>query len=130
MTSCRARRDERGAAIVDVSLVLPLLLLVFLLVLQLGLMLHVRNTLIVSAAEGARVGARVDAELADGVARTEDLISGALNEAYAANVTSQRATVGGVAVVEVTVQAPLPVLALFGPEASLTVTARAFEERQ
>lgn len=122
--------DERGSAVVDFSLVLPLLLVVFLLVFQLGLALHVRNTLIASAAEGARVGARAGASLADGVTRTETLIAGALSETFARQVTAERASVGGVDVVEVRVVAPVPVIGLLGEGEGFDVTARAFAEDQ
>ena len=50
----RARADERGAAVVDFVLVLLVLLPLVLGILQLALVLHVRNTLASAAAEGAR----------------------------------------------------------------------------
>ncbi|HPF82377.1 TadE family protein, partial [Nostocoides australiense] len=61
---------ETGAAIADFAMVTGLLMFVFAAVFQLGLTLHIRNTLISCAAEGARVGARVDAAPGDAVART------------------------------------------------------------
>ena len=50
----RARSSERGAAVVDVVLVLLVLLPLVIGILQLALVLHVRNTLASAAAEGAR----------------------------------------------------------------------------
>lgn len=66
MTARRRRAEtsrdlEEGAAVADFALVAGLLMFVFAAVFQLGLTLHVRNTLISCAAEGARLGARVDA---------------------------------------------------------------------
>ena len=108
-----------------------LLSLLFLAVFQLGLALHIRNTLISCASEGARFGARADALPQDGVARTGQLIRASLADRYADNVTSTTTTtVGGVQVVQVRVEAPLPVLGALGPDRVLTVQARAFSEKQ
>ena len=51
-------------------MVAALLLFVAMGVFQLGLALYVRNTLISAASEGARYGARADAQPGDGMART------------------------------------------------------------
>ena len=123
-------RNEKGAAVVDFALVMPVLLVVFLLVFQLGLALHVRNTLLACATEGARAGARMAATPEDGVARTAELISGALSPNYASDITATTTSVGGVAVVEVTVRAPIPVIGLLGPDRALEIHARAFAESQ
>ena len=112
-------------------MVAALLLLVAMGVFQLGLALYVRNTLISAASEGARYGARADAEPADGVGRTESLISNALGASFAQDVTAARSvTPSGVRVVEVKVSAPLPVIGPIGPSGTLTVSGRAFSEEQ
>lgn len=112
-------------------MVAGLLLFVALAVFQLGLALYVRNTLIASASEGARYGARADASPGDATARTSSLITGALNSSFAGNVSAgSGTTAAGVRVVEVTVSAPLPVIGPIGPSGGLTVTGRAFSERQ
>ena len=72
--------DDRGSAVVDFTLTSVLLLFVFLAVFQLGLALHVRNTLVSCAAEGARYGAREGSSPEQGAARARDLISSALSE--------------------------------------------------
>lgn len=112
-------------------MVAALLLLVAMGVFQLGLALYVRNTLISAASEGARYGARADAGPADGVARTESLITNALGGSFAQDVSAARAvTTSGVRVVEVRVSAPLPVVGPIGPSGSMTVSGRAFSEEQ
>lgn len=121
--------DERGSAIVDFALVSGLVVLLALGVVQLALALHVRTTLIDCAAEGARLAALHDGELDDGVARTQALISGSLSPAYAQDVTARATTEDGVAMVEVDVTAPLPVIGLFGPGDVVSVTGRAVQER-
>ncbi|WP_299442603.1 TadE family protein [uncultured Phycicoccus sp.] len=126
-----ARRGrEAGAAVVDFSMVSVLLLAIFLAVVQLGLALHTRNTLISCASEGARFGARADARPGEGAARTSALVSASLSARYARAVTSREAVVGGVRVVEVRIVAPVPVLGLLGPEGRLDVVGRAFAEDQ
>ena len=112
-------------------MVAALLLFVAMGVFQLGLALYVRNSLISAASEGARFGARADAQPADGVARTESLITSALGASFAQDVTASRSvTASGVRVVQVRVVAPLPVIGPIGPSGLLTVSGRAFSEEQ
>src|SRR5665811_2286812 len=124
--------DEResGSAVADFAMVSGLLCLLFLAVFQLGLALHIRNTLISCASEGARFGARADATPADGAGRARQLISASLSDRYAGNVTAATTTVDGISVVQLRIEAPLPVLGPLGPDRVLSVRARAFSERQ
>jgi Flp pilus assembly protein TadG len=121
---------ESGSAVADFAMVAGLLSLLFVAVFQLGLALHIRNTLISCASEGARYGARVGATPQDGVARASQLISASLSPRYAEDVTAWASTVDGVAVVRLRVEAPLPVLGPLGPDRVLSVQARAFLESQ
>ena len=123
-------RPERGSAVADFVLVSGLVLALFLAVLQFGFALHVRNTLIACAAEGARLGARADADPQMGRERATELITSSISSRYAQDVTTEVATVGGVQVVVVRVRAPLPVLGPLGPSGELDVVGRAFEEAQ
>lgn len=106
------------------------LCVLFLAVFQLGLALHIRNTLIACASEGARYGSRANATSQDGVARASLLIRESLSDRYADNVTAVTTTVDGIAVVQVRIEAPLPVLGPLGPDRVLSVQARAFSEKQ
>ncbi len=74
---------QRGAAVVDFVLVLVVLVPVFLGVLQVALVLFVRNTVTAAASEGARYAATLGRDPADGAARTRSQISGALAGRYA-----------------------------------------------
>ena len=136
MTALRPSRDDRagtedGSAIAEFVMVAGLLLFVVLAVLQLAIALYVRNTLIASASEGARFGARADAAPGDGAARTEGLITSALNASFASDVSAQTTTTSdGVRVVVVTVVAPLPLIGPIGPAEGFTVQGRAFSEEQ
>ena len=121
---------ERGAAVSEFALVSGLVVFVFLAVLQLGLALHVRNTLTLAASEGARAGARLDAGPQEGVVRAREVASASLSARFARDISAERASVDGVAVVVVTIRAPIPMLGPIGPDRGLTVTGRAFEEAQ
>ena len=121
---------ESGSAVADFAMVAGLLSLLFVAVFQLGLALHIRNTLISCASEGARYGARADATAQDGVTRASQLVRASLPGRYADSVSAEDTTVNGVAVVRVRIVAPLPVLGPLGPDRVLSVQARAFSERQ
>jgi Flp pilus assembly protein TadG len=117
---------------VDFALVGGLLTLVFLSVVQLGLVVHVRNTLTDCASEGARWGAREDRSPEDGVARARELVTSELGAGYAQRIsgaTAGEVDVDGVRSVEVTLTAPLPLVGMVGPAGSLTVRGHAFDER-
>lgn len=100
----------------------------FLGLLQLGLALHVRNTLTAAAAEGARHAANADRTPADGIARTQQVIGAALSESLAGDVGAGYEDVGGVPTVYVEVRATLPVVGLLGPPRGLVVRGHALEE--
>ena len=117
--------NERGSAVVDFVLVGALLTLFFMSIVQLMLVLHVRNTLIDAAASGARYGALSDRTLMDARARTAELIGGALNSDFARDITSTEITIDGIRTLEVTVKAPLPVVGLIGPSEVLEVKGHA-----
>ena len=109
----------------DFVLVGGLLTLFFLSIVQLTLVLHVRNTLIDAAASGARYGTLADRSAVDARERTAELIGVALNPAFATDVTTGEATYQGIRTLEVTVRAPLPVIGLVGPRALLEVKGHA-----
>ncbi len=124
----RARRSQRGAAVVDFVLVLVVVVPLFLGILQVALVLHVRNTLTSAASEGARYAATVDRPVDAGATRTREQISGALAARYARAVTARPAAVEGAPGVEVEVTAEVPALGLWGPGVRLHVTGHAIEE--
>lgn len=122
------RRGERGAAVVDFVLVLVVLVPLFLGILQVGLVLHVRNTLTAAASEGARYAATVDRSPSAGVERTRSQIRGALAARFADHVSAHEVLVDGVPGVEVRVAADVPALGLWGPSVHLDVSGHAVEE--
>ncbi|MGO4491663.1 TadE family protein [Arthrobacter sp. 2YAF22_2] len=116
---------EYGSAVVDFVLVGALLTLFFLAVVQLALVLHVRNTLIDAAASGARYGTLADRGAADAKERTTQLIGVALTAEFARDVSTTETTYRGIRTLEVTVRAPLPVIGLIGPREMLEVKGHA-----
>lgn len=97
-------------------------------VLQLALALHVRNTLIWCAGEGARVGARAGSSPEQGAERARVLIGESLTRSYAHDVRASQRVEGGVPLVGVEVSAPLPLVAWWGPRSTVSVRGRAFAE--
>jgi Flp pilus assembly protein TadG len=95
-------------------MVVGLLTLLTLAVVQLGLALHVRNTLIDAAAEGARYSSLAGSDLPAGEQRTRDLIAAAVGPSYTHNVTATLDNYLGYPAIVVTVTAPLPVIGLVG----------------
>ena len=112
----------------EFTLVGILLTVLALAVVQLALALHVRNTVLDAAAEGARYAALAGSSDDDGIARTRDLIGTAISAEYADDVTASRSTVAGVPVVAMTVRTTLPVIGLLGLERGLEVTGHASVE--
>ena len=124
----RRTRCQRGSAVVDFVLVLVVLVPLFLGILQVGLVLYVRNTLAAAASEGARYAATRDADLADGQARTRDQIDDAVSGRFARDVDVRRVVVDGAPGVEVVVHARVPALGIGGPAVELDVSGHAVEE--
>lgn len=123
-----AGRDEDGAAVVDFVLVTLVLVPLVLGLLQVGLVLHVRNTLTAAATEGARYGATVDRTPADGARRAREQVRGAIASRFAQDVSARRETIGGVPTVVVTVHAVVPPLGLWGPGVDLRVSGHGVQE--
>jgi len=120
--------DEAGSAPAEFAMVAGLLTLLTLSVIQLGLALLVRNTVLDAAAEGARYAALADTTLADGRARTEDLISTALGRGYASNVSASYDDYLGQDAITVTVRTPLPLIGLIGLSSGMEVSGHASME--
>jgi Flp pilus assembly protein TadG len=123
----RLTRDD-GSAAVEFVLVGVLLTALTLGVIQLAFALHVRNTLLDAAAEGARFAALAGNSPEDGADRTRQLITSAVGADYAGGVAAGYTECFGVDATRVTVTAPLPLVGPFGPPRSLEVTGHAAAE--
>jgi len=134
MTRRRPRGEppDAGAAVVDFVGVSILLLALVLVVLQLGIVLHVRNVVISAAQEGARHDANADVvDLREGKAVTEAAVAQALSAKAAAAATVGDPVVvpvgDGLQAVEVTVDVDVP-LVLPLPPVHLRVRGHALRE--
>jgi hypothetical protein len=121
------RRDD-GSAPAEFVMVGALLTVVTLSVVQLALALHIRNTVLDAASEGARFAALADNGLPDGATRARDLITVALGRGYASNVTASYGWYLGHRAAIVTVRTPLPLVGLVGIDGGLEVSGHASVE--
>ena len=124
----RSLGGEDGSAAAEFVMVGALLTVLTLGVMQLGLALLVRNTVLDAAAEGARYAALADSGLGEGAARTRELITTSIGPAYATDVEASYGDYGGFPSVQVRVVAPLPLVALFGVDRGLEVVGHAAVE--
>jgi hypothetical protein len=120
-----ARVDEAGSSPVEFVLVGGLLTVLTLAVLQLALVVYVRNVVHDAAVEGAYRAALADATLADGEARTREIVTRAVGAAYAQEIVVDKGTDMGSPSVIVTVRAPLPLAGLLGVPRTMEVSAHA-----
>lgn len=124
----RGHDRERGSAVVDFVLVLFLLLPLVIGILQVALVLHVRNTLASAAAEGARWAAVSGSSPQMGEQKAREQIAGALAADLAGDVVITPALVGGASGFEAVIEADVPVLGLGGPAIRVRVSGHAVAE--
>lgn len=120
--------SERGSAATEFVLVMLVLLPMFLGIFQLGLFLHVRNTLTACAHEGARQAANYNGDLAEGEAVAKDCIVGALSAGMASGVVSDVGSADGQPLVIMRVNAVMPAIGFWGPRFTFTVAGHAVKE--
>jgi len=124
-------RGERGSSVVEFVLVTVLVLFLFLLVAQVGLVLHARNVLVAAAAEGARYGANADRADEDGAARALQVVADSLPGGVAASAQAHagpRPAGADPQVVDIVLSSDLPVVFLAVGPLHLTVHGHALKE--
>lgn len=126
----RGTRDDRGSSVVDFSLVSVLVVALFLIVMQVGVVLHSRNVITAAAAEGARFAANADRTPQDGADRARELLRESFSDDKVdrMQITATRTTTDGLDTVAVTVRAPLPTVFLPAGPLRITVDGHALEE--
>lgn len=122
------QRRDSGSAIVDFVLITIVLVPLVLGIVQLGLVLYVRNVAASAASEGARYGATLGHSPGDGAGRAESQLRGVV-AGRVARVSAGRQSVGGAPGVVVTITVKVPALGLGGPAVSLTVRGHAVTEQ-
>lgn len=126
----RASRGDGGSAVVDFILVGTLLLFVFLGVIQVGLVLYVRNTLAADAAEGARHAASLGVDPASGGPYAQQLVERTVPARKDTRCVGEaQGGPGGTPLVEVTCTAQVPLsLVPLGASVGVTVHGHAVKE--
>lgn len=118
-------RDDRGSSAVEFVLVGSLLTALTLAILQLGFAIYVRNILHDAAVTAAFHAALIDTSLREGEQRAEELITDAVGAEYAGDVAVTEGVQGGIAVIQVRVRAPVPLIGFIGVPDVWEVSARA-----
>jgi Flp pilus assembly protein TadG len=108
----RGSDSDAGAAVVDFVLVGTLLLFLFLGIVQVGLILHMRNVVTANAAEAARYAANLYVDPAAGGAKAHDLTAEELSHTVADAMTCNSRLAGHLVTVECDGQLPLSFLPL------------------
>lgn len=121
-----ATADERGSAVAESVMVMGLLALLFAAILQFGLIIHIRNTVIDAASAGARYGALGDRTPDDGAARTRELLAGSVPGGEIADVSAAVAGEAGPAMVTVTVRTSMPMVGFVTGPVDLEATGHAY----
>jgi Flp pilus assembly protein TadG len=103
---------DDGAAVVDFVLVGTLLLFLFLGIVQVGLILHMRNVVTANAAEAARYAANLNVDPSAGGAKAHDLTAQELSHTVADAMTCNSRLTGHLVTVECDGQLPLSFLPL------------------
>lgn len=108
-------------------MVSALLVLLAMAVLQLALMIHVRNTLIDAASAGARLGALHDRTAEDGADRAASLIESSIASRYAEDIGYEYEHLEDGRVLRITVRAQVPVLGILPGVRETEVSGSAYE---
>lgn len=94
-------------------------------ILQLGVIIHTRNTMIDAASAGARLAALADRSLTDGQHRSATLLSGSIPNSTSAEITIQRDSNGEL--ITVTIHHQMPLVGFMTGPVPLTATAQAYD---
>jgi len=126
-----ARRRDAGAAPVEFVMVGTLLLFLILGVIQVGLFLHIRNTLAADAAEGARHAANLGVAAWDGGPYAQRLIATTIPGRADSTCTGEPVRdPSGLALVEVRCSVTVPLsLVPLGAKRTIVVVGHAIKEQ-
>ncbi|WP_319804476.1 TadE/TadG family type IV pilus assembly protein [Nocardioides malaquae] len=122
------RRDEQGTAVVDFVLVMLVLVPLVLAIMQVSLVLYVRNTVALAASEGARHAAAWGASPQDGLERTRQQWTGAVSSRFVTDSRIEAVEFAGAPAYRVVVEVDVPALGLGGPGVGFEVSGSAVIE--
>ncbi|MFJ5108155.1 MULTISPECIES: TadE family protein [unclassified Glutamicibacter] len=101
---------ENGSAVAEFVMVTTLLVVIAMMLIQLALVLHVRNTLIDAASNGAHYGALANRSVSDARSRTRILITESLHGGFARDIAVSTTRVGDSQLVTVSVNTRVPLI--------------------
>lgn len=118
-------RNDTGAIVAESAMIIALVTLLCGTIMQLGVIIHTKNTMIDAASAGARHAALADRSLADGQQRTLSLLSESIPNAGSAEVQMIHEAGGERITVIVTHRVPL--LGFLTGPIPLSATAQAYD---
>lgn len=118
-------RNDSGAIVAESAMIIALVTLLCGTIMQLGVIIHTKNTMIDAASAGARHAALADRSLMDGRQRTVSLLLGSIPNADAAQVQILHEADGERITVTVTHRVPL--LGFLTGPIPLSATAQAYD---
>lgn len=118
-------QEDAGAIVAESAMIIALVTLLCGTILQLGVIIHTRNTMIDAASAGARYAALADRNLTDGQNRTAALLTSSIPNAESATITIGRESEGEL--IRVTVTHRLPLLGFITAPIPLSATAQAYD---
>lgn len=121
-------RTEGGSAVVDFVLVTVLLVPLVLAIMQIALVMYVRNTVALAASEGARHAAAWESTPEDGLTRARDQWADAMASEFVTASRIEALEVDGSAIYRVVVDVVVPALGLGGPTVEFEVSGSALVE--
>lgn len=125
-------RGDDGSAVAEFVFVSVFLIVLVLAILQVAMILHMRNVAVAAVVDGARYAANADRDCADGTAKARELIEDAIAKADVVEAGCEPGVVGNTEVVRVTatVRLPLLLLDLMPTDVTIEVQGRAVKEGQ
>lgn len=124
----RPGRDERGSAVVDFVLVMLVLVPLVVALMQVALVMYVRNTVSMAASEGARYAAAWGSTPQDGLARARQQWSGVVAQRFIERSRIEVVEFAGAPAYRVVVDVQVPALGLGGPAVGFSVSGSAVIE--
>jgi len=118
-------KADAGAIVAESAMIIALVTILCGTILQLGVIVHTRNTMIDAASAGARYAALADRNLTDGQKRTTALLTSSIPNAESATVTIEHTGQGDL--IRVTVTHQLPLLGFITAPIPLSATAQAYD---
>lgn len=117
--------EDDGAIVAESALIIALITLLCGTILQLGVIIHTRNTMIDAASAGARYAALADRNPHDAPDRARSVLAGSVPNSQGATI--QVTSESGGEIIAVTIDHQLPILGFITGPIPLSVTARAYD---